>query len=131
MTLWTFTTRDPAEAEKLSLLCVSEQLIGTTETRALDTPPVSRPAPAKRTAKPAGAWSDPEARRLRTKVQGWANANMRKKGEPVSYRGGHDGAVRAYAEALGITPEKAAEKINLHNEYEYLFQRSGGLRARP
>lgn len=128
MTVWTFTTSDPAEAHKLSLFCLTEGLHYTAEARDTATP-VAKRTPAKRKTVALGGWADPEARKVRAKVQAWANANVRKKGEPFSYRAGRQD-LEAYAEALGISKEKAQERISLHHEYLSLFQRSGGLFAR-
>ena len=129
MTVWTFTTSDPTEAHKLSLFCLTEGLHGTAETRD-DTTPVAKRTPAKRKAIARDGWTDKDARKTRTKVRGWIDARLRKASRPISYRPGQDGEVRAYAAALGVSPEVAAEKINRHHEYLSLFQRSGGMLAR-
>ncbi len=129
MTIWTFTTSDPTEAHKLSLFCLTEGLHGTAETRD-DTTSVAKRTPAKRKALAGDGWTDKDARKTRTKVRGWIAARLRKASEPISYLPGPDSEVRAYAAALGVSPEVAAEKINRHREYLRLFERSGGLLAR-
>ena len=131
MPTWTFTTTDPATALQLSTFCVG--LGHVTETKQ-DTP--NKPAPVQTRRKAAqidhGCWRDPEARKVRAKVNAWAAANVRRKGASLSYNeGDHDGAVRAYANALKITREKAAEKINYHHACEAEFTRTNGQSARP
>lgn len=133
MSTWTFTTTDLREAAAISLLCVAQNLHGVTENK---TDTSNKPTPSQTRRKAAHAsqsgWSDPEARKLRTKVRGWADANVRKKGYPLSYDLARpDSAVYAYAGALGIPPEQAAEKINYHRACEAEFTRTGGWSARP
>lgn len=131
MPTWTFTTTDPATALQLSTFCVG--LGHVTETKQ-DTPNKPAPVQTRRKAAPIdhGCWRDPEARKVRTKVNAWAAANVRRKGASLSYNeGDHDGAVRAYANALKITREKAAEKINYHHACEAEFTRTNGQSARP
>lgn len=129
MTIWTFTTSDPTEAHKLSLFCLTEGMHGTAETRD-DTTSVAKRAPAKRKAIARDGWTDKEARKTLTKVRGWIDARLRKDGGPISYSPGPEGEFYAYAAALGVSPEVAAEKINRHREYLSMFKRSGGMLAR-
>lgn len=129
MTIWAFTTSDTTEAHKLSLFCLTEGLHGTAETRD-DTASVAKRTPAKRKSLAGDGWTDKNARKTRTKVRGWIDARMRKVGKPISYLPNPDDELRAYAAALGVSPEVAAEKIKRHLEYLSLFDRSGGLLAR-
>lgn len=129
MPTWTFTTTDPATALQLSTFCVG--LGHVTET---ETPDKPAPVQTRRKAAPIdhGCWRDPEARKVRAKVNAWAAANVRRKGAPLSYNErDHDGAVRAYANALGITRDAACEKINYHHACEAEFTRTNGQSARP
>lgn len=133
MSTWTFTTTDLREAAAISLLCVTQGLHGVIETKQ-DTPNKPAPVQTRRKAAPTahGCWRDPEARKVRAKVNAWAAANVRRKGAPLSYdERDRDGAVQAYADALGITRNAAYEKINYHHTCEAEFTRTNGQSARP
>lgn len=87
-------------------------------------------APRKPSAKTG--WDDPEAKKVRAKTLNAINARVQKRGEVLTYNPYNtDAAVHAYAAALGVPPEDAAEKINFHNECLAVWQRSGGKVARP
>lgn len=94
-------------------------------------PPKPRRAAATRKASTKTGWADPEARKVRTKVNGWINSRMKSLGAVINTRDCYDSPEAAYAAALGITTEQAAEKINFHNECLAVWQRSGGAVARP
>jgi hypothetical protein len=129
MPTWTFTTTDPATALQISVFCAG--LGHVTET---ETPDKPAPVQARRKSAPIdrGCWRDPEARKLRAKVNTWVAANVRRKGAPLSYDDrDHDGAVWAYAKALGVTRDAAYEKIKYHHECEAEFTRTNGYSARP
>lgn len=92
-------------------------------------PATKQKAPARR-AKPGDPWSDPEARKIRTRVRRWASANLNREG-PASYEGRNRTPEMAYADALGVSVEEAAGRIAMHREFLNLFDRSGGKTARP
>jgi hypothetical protein len=63
-------------------------------------------------------WTDKEARKLRTKINGWLAARMR---EPQCVSGPSD---FAYADALGITHKEATARIKAHEAHLEAFHRS-------
>ena len=95
-------------------------------------PPKPRRAPSPRKASTKTGWADPEAKKVRTKTLSAINAQVQKRGAPFSYNAdSRNEYLAAYAEALGVTSEQAAEKINFHDECLAIWQRSGGMVARP
>ena len=70
-----------------------------------------------RKSKPAKVeyWKDPEGVKVRKRTLAAIDTRSRSRGAPLS--GQDSDPVRAYANALGVSPEQAAAKINAHNQH--------------
>jgi hypothetical protein len=119
MTVWTFTTSDPAAALAISEFCLARGLHNVTESNSDATPVAPRKSPAKRKAVAAdlGCWTDKEARKARSKAEAWANARLRQ-AQRVGGNGIYD-----YAKALGVSIKTARDKVNAHYRHLAEFER--------
>lgn len=57
-------------------------------------------------------WTDKEARKLRTKINGWIAGRTREPQGAFSRADSYKTPAQAYAEALGIAPDEALARIN-------------------
>jgi hypothetical protein len=123
---WTFTTSNPDEALAVSQLILYHRLHSFTETRSDATTVAPRKTPAKRktVAPDLGIWADKDARKIKTKVNTWANARLRQ-----AQRVGR-GDVYEYANALGISTDQANAKIRAHYDHLAEFERQQLARGR-